>query len=131
MPVRAAGTSNSSDHLKNPGNISRRGRAIVASRARSHTRPDAASSKVVSPLLEKLELIVVPEVNFTNLEFNRVVAALGALAEEFDPASSGPKGANLVLLDPENTNPTVTITLRDLSLKRILDFVTGLHRLPI
>jgi general secretion pathway protein D len=76
------------------------------------------------PLQQKIERIVIPAVNFTNLELNRVVDALGALAEEFDATGLGPKGANIVLLDPANANPTVTITLRNVSLKRILDFVT-------
>ena len=77
------------------------------------------------PLLQrKLEAIVVPAVNFTNLELNRVVAALNAVAEQCDAAASGPKGVNIVLVDPANANPTVTITLRNLSLKRVLDLVT-------
>lgn len=76
------------------------------------------------PLQEKIGKIVIPAVSFTNLELNRAVDALGALAEEFDATGLGPKGANIVLLDPGNACPTVTITLRNVSLKRILDFVT-------
>ena len=87
--------------------------------------PAQVDGAVARPLNEKLESIVVPAVNFTNLELNRVVAALSALAEEFDTTNRGPKGVNLVLLDPANANPTVTITLRNLSLKRVLDFVTN------
>ena len=59
-----------------------------------------------------------PGVNFTNVELNRVVAALGA-CRGIRPSAARPKGVNLVLLDPANANPTVTITLRNLSLKRI------------
>jgi general secretion pathway protein D len=76
------------------------------------------------PLRQKIEAIVIPAVSFTNLELNRVVESLGALAEEFDGSGQRPKGVNLVLLDPGNANPTVTITLRNVTLKRILDFVT-------
>lgn len=75
-------------------------------------------------LQKKLETISIPVVNFTNIELNRVVSALSALAEEFDPTDEKPKGVNIVLIDPANANPTVTITLRNLTLKRILDFVT-------
>jgi general secretion pathway protein D len=101
---------------------------VVQSWQRPGAAPAPASAPVESPVLppleHKLESIVVPAVNFTNLELNRAVSALGALAEEFDTATSGSKGVNLVLLDPANANPTVTITLRNLSLKRVLDFVT-------
>jgi general secretion pathway protein D len=76
------------------------------------------------PLGQKLEAISVPMVNFTNVELTRVVSALNAVAEEFDATGGRPKGVNLVLLDPANANPPVTITLRNLTLKRILDFVT-------
>jgi general secretion pathway protein D len=75
-------------------------------------------------LRKKLETISIPVVNFTNVELNRVVSALSALAEEFDLTDEKPKGVNIVLIDPANANPTVTITLRNLTLKRILDFVT-------
>lgn len=101
---------------------------------RSWQRPDAPPAQSpetacgVAPLSmrlrQKLEAIAIPVVNFTNLELNRVVDALGALAEEFDVTDNGPKGVNIVLLDPANSNPTVTITLRNLTLNRVLDFVT-------
>lgn len=87
--------------------------------------PEEASAPVNGPLREKLDAISIPVVSFTNVELNRVVSALGALAEEFDPSAAKPKGVNLVLIDPANANPTVTITLRNLTLKRILDFVTA------
>lgn len=77
-----------------------------------------------SPLQRKLEAITVPLVNFTNLELTRVVGALNAVAEQFDATGAEPKGVNIVLVDPANANPPVTITLRNLSLKRILDLVT-------
>ena len=86
--------------------------------------PEEAAAPATLPLREKLNAISIPVVSFTSVELNRVVSALGALAEEFDPSESKPKGVNLVLLDPANANPIVTITLRNLTLKRILDFVT-------
>jgi len=53
-----------------------------------------------------------------------VVASLSAISEEFDRAANGAKGVNVVLLDPTNRNPAVTLTLRNATLKRVLDFVT-------
>lgn len=78
-----------------------------------------------TPLEEKLNRIVLPGVNFNGVELSRVASALGAISEEYDPDLSGPKGINFVLLDPAGKNPAVSITLRNLSLKRVLDFITG------
>ena len=87
-------------------------------------RPDIAQSDSrVSPLLEKLNRIVIPSVNFTEVDLAKVVNTLSAISEEFDSTNIGSKGINLVLIDPDRANPTVNITLRNLSLKRILDFI--------
>ncbi|MDD2764678.1 MAG: hypothetical protein PHE83_11950 [Opitutaceae bacterium] len=76
------------------------------------------------PVQRKLEAIFIPAVNFTHVELNRVVGALATVAEEFDTTDEKPKGVNIILIDPGSANPPVTITLRNLSLKRILDLVT-------
>ena len=77
-----------------------------------------------SPLLEKLNRIVLPSVNFSGMELSRVVNTLSMISEEFDATGATPKGVNVVLLDQGNANPTVSITLRNLPLKRVLDFIT-------
>ncbi len=77
-----------------------------------------------SPLIEKLNAIVLPSVNFSGMELSRVVNTLSVISEEFDRTGAAPKGVNIVLLDQGNTNPVVNITLRNLSLKRVLDFIT-------
>jgi len=84
-----------------------------------------AAASGPSPLLEKLNSIVLPSVNFSGMELNRVVNTLSVISEEFDRTGGSPKGVNLVLLDPGNTNPVVSITLRNLPLKRVLDFITA------
>lgn len=76
-----------------------------------------------APLMQKLNSIIIPNVNFTEVSLNRVVNTLSAISEEFDSTNIGARGINLVLLDPDRQNPTVNITLRNLSLKRILDFI--------
>lgn len=78
-----------------------------------------------SPLVEKLNAIVLPNVNFSGMELGRVVNTLSVISEEFDRTGAGPKGVNIVLLDQSNANPVVNITLRNLSLKRVLDFITN------
>ncbi len=76
-----------------------------------------------SLLSQKLNAIVIPSVNFQGVELTRVVSTLSAISGEYDK-SEGAKGVNIVLIDSTNKNPQVSITLRDLSLKRILDLIT-------
>ena len=85
---------------------------------------DTSPAEAVAPLQKKLSEIVLPNLNYTRVEIGQVIAALSATSEEFDQTGSSPKGVNIVLLDPTNKAPTVTITLRNMSLKRILDMVT-------
>lgn len=86
--------------------------------------PGAAVETGPSPLVEKLNAIVLPNVNFSGMELSRAVNTLSVISEEFDQTGKGPKGVNIVLLDQSGTNPKVNITLRNLSLKRVLDFIT-------
>jgi len=69
-------------------------------------------------LREKLSGIVLPRVNFNGVNLSRVVDTLSALSEEYDAGG----GINIVLIDPSGTDPKVNITLRGLSMERILDF---------
>lgn len=85
----------------------------------------AATEAAVSPVWERLNSIVLPEVNFSGMELSRVVNTLSVISAEFDRTGAEPKGVNIVLLDPAGTNPSVSITLRNLSIKRVLDFITG------
>jgi len=75
------------------------------------------------PLAQKLNSILIPNVNFAGVELSKVVSTLTAISQEYDKSDSVNKGVNIVLIDQSNKNPTVNITLRDLSLKRILDFI--------
>ena len=92
-------------------------KVLIDDVARSWKPPEttATHAEVVSPaaavgpIVAKLNEIVLPTVSFTRVPIGQVVAALGAAAEQFDQAATLPKGINLVLLDPENRAPTVTI----------------------
>lgn len=86
--------------------------------------PGAAGAVEPSPLLDKLNRIMLPVVNFSGMELSRVVNTLSVISEEFDRADSAPRGVNIVLLDQNNANPAVSITLRNLPLKRVLDLIT-------
>jgi general secretion pathway protein D len=88
-------------------------------------RGDGANQggNTTTPLAQKLNTISIPSVNFNGVELSRVISTLSAISQEYD-TGTGVKGVNIVLLDPANKNPSVSITLRDLSLKRILDLIT-------
>ncbi|MFZ5494102.1 MAG: type II secretion system protein GspD [Verrucomicrobiota bacterium] len=84
-----------------------------------------AAAGAASPTLEKLNAIVLPEVNFSGMELGRVVNTLSVISAEFDQTGREPRGVNIVLLDPAGTNPPVNLTLRNLPLRRVLDFITA------
>ena len=83
---------------------------------------EGAKAAIPQALAQKLASIVIPSVNFQGVELSKVVSTLSAVSEEYDK-SEGIKGVNIILNDQSNKNPTVTITLRNLSLKRILDLI--------
>jgi general secretion pathway protein D len=74
-------------------------------------------------LSQKLNNIIIPSVSFNGVELSRVISTLSVVSGEYDK-SEGAKGVNIVLVDPTQKNPSVNITLRDLSLRRILDLIT-------
>ena len=81
------------------------------------------SEEVAVPsLTRKLEKIVLPKINFTGMALTRVIETLSELSLEYD--SEG-QGVNIVpMFDSSQYNPKVNITLRNLSLDKILQFVT-------
>jgi len=75
-----------------------------------------------SGLQDKLNAIVIPQVNFSGMELTRVIETLSELSVEYDPERAG---VNIVpLFNPNDNNPRVNISLRNLNLDRILQFVT-------
>ena len=77
-----------------------------------------------NPLLEKLDAIEIPTVSFNAVELQRVVSTLSDLSREFDDGNGARKGVNIIVIDPLDRRPAVSLTLRELSLKRVLDFIT-------
>ena len=75
-----------------------------------------------NPVEEKMNSIIIPQVNFSGMELTRVIETLSELSVEYDPAKVG---VNIIpLFNPNDSNPRVNISLRNLSLDRILNFVT-------
>lgn len=80
-----------------------------------------------NPLIDKIRSIKIPRVSFSNLELTAVIETLSELSVDFDPeVDPAQKGVNIVPLFDSNTreNPKVNISLRNLSLEKILQFVT-------
>ncbi len=85
------------------------------------------SSKAMA---DKLGSIVLPNVSFTGVDLGRVVSTLAALSTEYDTNPvEAERGVNLVLGSQlaGTAVPQVNITLRNMSLKRILDIITENH----
>ncbi|MGK0456100.1 MAG: general secretion pathway protein D [Zhongshania aliphaticivorans] len=80
------------------------------------------SDVVESGILQKMKEIIIPQVNFSGMELTRVIDTLSELSVEYDPNG---QGVNIVpLFDPNERNPRVNISLRNLNLDLILKFVT-------
>ncbi len=100
--------------------------------SRAWQRPQVFQERVVentgpkeaTPLMDKLNHITIPNVNFSGVALSSVVSTLSSISEEYDATGSEPKGVNIVLIDPNRQNPMVNITLRNLTLRRVLDFIT-------
>lgn len=90
-------------------------------RPRVFDREAAPDQEVASDgLREKLRRIALPQVDFNGVALSRVIDTISALSMEFDPEGLG---VNIVLIDPSGADPEVRITLRRLTLNRILDFI--------
>ena len=71
---------------------------------------------------DNLNAIIIPQVNFSGMELTRVVETLSELSVEYDPERLG---VNIIpLFNSNDSNPRVNISLRNLNLDRILQFVT-------
>lgn len=73
------------------------------------------------PQNDKLKTIVLPRVSFSGEGLSSVVDKLSAMTEENDPER---QGVNLILINSQEVEPLVNITLRQLTLERVLDFIT-------
>lgn len=73
-------------------------------------------------LQEKLNNIMIPRVEFSDMELTRVIETLAELSAIHDPDQVG---VNIIpIFNASTTNPRVNITLSNLNLDRILQFVT-------
>jgi general secretion pathway protein D len=78
---------------------------------------------VVNPgLQDKLNSIIIPEISFSGTELTDVIKTLSEASVQYDPERMG---INIVpLFDSNRDNPRVNISLRNLNMDRVLQFVT-------
>ena len=74
----------------------------------------------------KLRNIVIPNVSFPDpgVPLAQAISTLSVLSQDFDKSTEGKKGVNIVLMDAGGEAKNVTLTLRDLPLGQILNWVT-------
>jgi len=80
----------------------------------------AVDRPVIDPVLQKLKDITVPELPIKDFPLNRALEVIQTAAQAYDKDQ---KGVNIVLIDPEKRNPSVNITLRNVSLDKAIDIV--------
>jgi len=86
----------------------------------THRGTDPTSMEEQDQLRDRLAGIFIPKVEFRSLPVSQVVEVLSDISVEHSPDGDG---LNIVLIDPEGRDPRVSILLRRLSMKRVLDFV--------
>jgi len=73
------------------------------------------------PVLDKLRSITVPEINIRDLPFDRAIAQLTIVSQSYDKEN---KGVNMFVIDPDRKNPSVNMTLRNVTLEKAIDLIT-------
>lgn len=75
-------------------------------------------------VLDKLKSIRIPNINFSNASLISVVMMLTELSIRHDCSTCfEDRGVNMVLIDPDNVGPKVTIALRNLCLEQVLELI--------
>ena len=81
----------------------------------------AGGSATADPVLDKLRSITVPEINIRDLPFDRAIAQLTIVSQSYDKEN---KGVNMFVIDPDRKNPSVNMTLRNVTLEKAIDLIT-------
>lgn len=84
------------------------------------------NQKISSVIDSKLRDIVIPNVSFPDpgVPLAQAINTLSVLSVDYDKSNDAKKGVNIVLFDSAAESKNVVLTLRDLSLGQILDWVT-------
>ncbi len=90
------------------------------------TSADVGRDRINSYIDAKLSEIIIPNISFPDpgVPLSQAINTLSVLSVDYDKSTDGKKGVNMVLFDGGSETKNVTLTLRDLSLGRILDLLT-------
>lgn len=82
---------------------------------------------------KKLDSIIIPQVSFAQgAKLSEIVETLSELSVEYDNSQDEYKGVNIVFIrPPDGSDPVVPISLRRLSLGRILDYVAEIAQFEV
>jgi general secretion pathway protein D len=72
------------------------------------------------PILVRMKQTIIPAITLRDRPLRVAIETLSEMSVDYDPAQ---KGFNMVTIDPENKNPTVSIVMRNTSFDRILEYV--------
>ncbi|MFA6287677.1 MAG: von Willebrand factor type A domain-containing protein [Opitutaceae bacterium] len=93
---------------------------------RSDSMVFSAPAKTSDPaelMREGLNRIRIPQLSFKDVPLSKVLSTLTSASEEYNK-TEGAKPLDFVFEGMEANDPAVTITLRNLTVKKILDFIT-------
>ena len=84
------------------------------------------NQKITSVIDAKLRDIIIPNISFPDpgVPLAQAINTLSVLSVDYDKSNDAKKGVNIVLFDGAGESKNVILTLRDLSLGQILDWVT-------
>jgi len=74
----------------------------------------------VDPIVEKMRNMIIPEINFRDLPFDKVVQQLQIISQSYDKSG---EGVNMITVDPDRKNPSITMTLKKVSLEKAIDLI--------
>ena len=100
----------------------RRRLEAVATEVRGHQTLRDANSKNSDSARKQLEDTIVPSLNFNGVPLSQAIASLNSVRSDYAPEDAEP--LNIIVENTGDHDPKVSITLRNLSAKRMLDFVT-------
>lgn len=83
--------------------------------------PSSYKAQPSHPILEKLNNLIIPKLQLSDMPLSRALELLSELSAEMDPDK---QGINMVLIDPQGLNPLVSLHLRHCSLRKILGFLS-------
>lgn len=92
----------------------------------SGTSVDMGGARTDSVVDAKLRNIIIPNVSFPDpgVPLAQAINTLSVLSVDYDKSTEGKKGVNIVLFDTGGESKNVVLTLRDLPLGQILNWVT-------